>query len=104
MTNTQEVPMVVAVANRLGGPATVQDARFESSDPAIVAIVPDPGGDPMKATARAVGPTGEVVVTFKCDADLGDGVREIIGTLAIPVTGAEATVVAIKAGEPVEQA
>lgn len=48
---------------------------WTSSDPAIVAIE---GGDPYTRRFRAVGPLGTVQVSISGDADLGDGVRQLV--------------------------
>lgn len=49
--------------------------EWTTSDPAIVALE---GADPYSRRLRSVGPLGSVQVSVRGDADLGDGVRELV--------------------------
>jgi hypothetical protein len=103
LTATQDAPIAAKCTDAKGNPAVVQDAKYESSDAAIVTLTPDPGGDSLKTTVSAVGPLGAALVTFTADADLGAGVVPIIGTMDVVVNPGMATVVELSAGAPVEQ-
>jgi len=103
LTATQDAPVQAMCKDSKGNPAQVEGASFTTSDDTIVALKPDPGGDPMKTTISAVGPLGSALITFNADADLGAGVVPIIGTMDVVVNPGQATVVELQAGAPVEQ-
>lgn len=54
----------------------------------------------VAAVGGAVGPA---IVSFSCDADLGDGEKLLAAVGAIAVVAGEATVVELEAGTPTEQ-
>jgi hypothetical protein len=102
LTDSQDCPIGYKAKDRKGNPATVQDPVFTSGDESVVTIIDDlanPGGK----SAHAVGPLGATSVTFTGDADLGEGVKPIIGSFAVIVNPGEATVIEMTAGTPVEQ-
>jgi hypothetical protein len=101
LTDTQDCPLSVVARDRKGAVAQLQGMTWESSDPTVFTVVQD-AADPTKALASAVSP-GTGVVTFTGDADLSDGVVNIIGTLDVVVGAGQASVVEITAGTPVEQ-
>jgi hypothetical protein len=103
LTATQNAPVQAICKDAKGNPAQVETPRYTTSDDSIVALIPDPGGDPLKTIASAVGPLGAALITFTADADLGAGMKPIIGTMDVVVNPGEATVVEIQAGTPVEQ-
>lgn len=103
LTDSQDCDLAVSVKDRKGNPASVQDPTWASSDSGVLALQVDPS-DPLKATISAVGPTGAALVTFQGDADLGEGVMPIVGTLDVVVIAGQATVIEIAAGAPREQA
>lgn len=103
LTVTQQVEYGVAFTDAAGNPAVVDGVpTWESSDPSIVAIEVDPA-DPAKAVARATGVIGTAQVTVRADADLGEGVREVIATDNVEVVAGEAVAAALQAGSPTEQ-
>lgn len=105
LTATQNCEVAVTVKDRKGNAATVQDPSFASSDTAVLTVGPsatDPS-NPLAAQISAVGPTGPALLTFTGDADLGEGVKPIIGTADVVVNAGEASVVEITAGTPTEQ-
>src|SRR3990172_11210148 len=93
LTATQDCPLSVSLKDRKGNPAVVENPVWASSDLTIATVTPDPV-DPLMATVSAVGPTGTAEVSFDGDADLGAGVKDIIGTLGVVVNSGQATVVA----------
>lgn len=105
LTATQNCEVLVSVKDKKGNVAQVQDPVFTVSDEAIVTQVPsvDNPGNPLATKVSAVGPTGTALLTFTGDADMGDGVKPVIGTMDIVVNAGEATVVEITAGTPTEQ-
>jgi hypothetical protein len=98
----QTVPITVSPKTKRGNPAGVEpgSATFESSDPSVVSVTQDPG-NPLKATLEALdGSNNEsVVITFRADGKVGDGVRPIVGTLDVVATQGDAVVVEIQTGE-----
>lgn len=111
MKNTEKVKLEVKPKNRLGGPATVENAKFTANAPTgAFTIGPDPDDpeNPLKAEAVANpqspgGPDDMGTVFFDCDAAPGEDVVEKHGELAITITPAGAETVEIEAGTPTEQ-
>jgi hypothetical protein len=56
----------------------------------------------MSVTATALGKLGVCQVNVKVDADLGDGVEEIFGSVDIEVKAGKAVNLGIDAGAPEE--
>lgn len=59
-----------------------------------------PSADGMSCVVTAVGPIGVGQVAVSADADLGAGVRDILGTLEIEVVAGEAVAASIEPGAP----
>jgi hypothetical protein len=98
ITNEQEFDIELAPLTAAGRPASVDgDAVFTSSDETLCTVIQT---GPLTATVRAVpnAPMGAAQVVARVDADLGEGVREIVGSLAVEVVPAEAETVELKAG------
>jgi hypothetical protein len=103
LTATQFCPLALRITDRRGNPAQVQNPVWTSSDTTIATVTPDPA-DPLKAVVAAVGPVGAALISFDGDADLGEGVLDIIGTLDVVVIAGTAFAVEIQPGTPAEQA
>jgi hypothetical protein len=101
LTDTQQVPVQIAGADKKGAPAPVQNPTFTSSDPNVATVTQDTT-DPTKATVVA-GLPGTCQIQVSADADLGDGVTTISGVLDITVVAGQAASIAVTAGTPVEQ-
>lgn len=101
LTATQQVSLSVAPQDRRGNPAPVQDPVWQVDNPNLLALTPSADG--LSCLAVAVGPIGAGTVTFRCDADLGTGVVELVGTETFTIVAGVATMVAISAGSPAEQ-
>ncbi|WLB66029.1 hypothetical protein QIH96_13055 [Bradyrhizobium japonicum] len=99
------VLMQVAYLDAKGNPATVDgEVSWSSTDPSIVAVTVDTE-DSTICRATPVGSIGQAQITASCDADLGDGVRELLTLCDIEVVGGEAVTGTIQpVGEPVPQA
>lgn len=97
ITNEQQVTVMVAPKTAAGRAATIDGAvEFASSDPAV-ATVESTG--PLSGLVKSVVPgVAQISATF--DADLGDGVREVVMTGAIEVVAAEAVTAEITFGDP----
>lgn len=97
---TQNVDIAVdEITDKKGNPATIQDPTWASSDESIVTVV----GSGLTATASAVGPLGTATVTLTGDADLGEGVKPITGTLDVEIVAGDAAVFNLVPGTPSEQ-
>jgi hypothetical protein len=101
LTIDQKALVELQITDRVGNPATVDGVpAWASSDEAAVTVTPDADGMTAWVTAGD-GVTAEaVMVTTKVDADLGEGTREIIGTLQVNVAAGEAQFVELQAGAP----
>lgn len=89
--------------DKKGFPAQVEagSVKFSSSDEGVFTVEPDPDSEKV-AVVKAVAP-GAGTLTFEADADLGEGVKTITGSVTIEVTGGEASGLALSFGEPQEQ-
>jgi hypothetical protein len=95
----QEADVRLSITDRVGNPAKVQGvSTWEAADDDIVDIIESDDG--LSAVIRSRDVVGETTVTVVADADLGDGVREIRGVLAVAVTAGDATVVELQADAP----
>jgi hypothetical protein len=85
-----EVKMQVAYVDSENNPAEIDgEVSWESSDDTIATVIVD-GSDSTIVTVSPVGPTGQVQITASADADLGQGVRELITTSDITLVAGEA--------------
>jgi hypothetical protein len=101
LPNDKFIAVKVAYADSRGNPAAVDgDVTWESSDESVVTVVAD-AGDSTSAKITPVGPIGQAQISCTADADLGEGVREIITTADIDVVAGEAVAGTIApVGEP----
>lgn len=77
--------------------------RWTSTDESVVSVTPDPANE-LSATVEGVdGSANETVaIEFRADGKRGEGVREIVGNLAVTCTQGDAAVVELQAGEIVD--
>jgi len=102
LKDSQKVSASVEFKTAAGNPAVVEGAPvWASSNAAIVEVVASEDG--LSAVARAVGPIGSSQISVSADADLGEGVKPIVGTQDIEVVAGEAVTVGITVGTPEEQ-
>lgn len=101
LTDSQKVALSVSFVDKKGNPAPVEGApAWSVSDDTLLGLtVADDG----TASVAAVGPLGTAQVTVSADADLGEGVTTIFGTLDIDVIAGAAVTANIAAGAPEEQ-
>ncbi|RXG91594.1 hypothetical protein [Bradyrhizobium zhanjiangense] len=97
------VSMQVTYTDAKGNPATVDgEVTWASSDASIASVQVDPG-DSSICTVWPVGTIGQAQITATADADLGDGVRELITTADVEIVAGEAVAGSIQPlGEPVQ--
>lgn len=101
MTATQQFTASIAPKDRKGRPAQVDGTpSWAVSDETIIQVVPAANG--MSAIVVAQGP-GTANLNVNADADLGNGVEPLIGTMEVTVTPGKATVIEITAAQPEEQ-
>jgi hypothetical protein len=84
------VKMQVTYVDSEGNPAGVDGpVVWASSDDTLCTVTPE-SGDSTIVTVLPVGPTGQVQITATADADLGDGVRNLITVCDIALVAGEA--------------
>lgn len=95
------VLMQVSYVDARGNAATVDgEIAWQSSDEAIIKIAID-AQDSTLCRATPAGAIGQAQVTATVDADLGDGVRELVTLCDIEVIGGEAVAGSIQPlGDP----
>lgn len=101
LTNTQQCPLSVSGVDKKGNPAPLDSIVFASSDPSVATVAADPS-DPSKALVKAVA-AGTAQINVTADADLGDGVSTLTGTLDLTVVAGMAVGFQIATGTPEEQ-
>lgn len=102
LTSSQEVDLSVRFSDRKGNPAQVQGPPlWQVDNPNVLALTP--ADDGLACTVSAVGPLGTATVSIQADADLGEGVKNLVGVFAVEVTGGEAQTVEIVPGAAREQ-
>lgn len=102
LSTTQKCTLSVAFKDKKGNDAEVDGPPswgIDNTD--VLTLVPSDDG--LLCEIAAVGPLGTALVSVLADADLGDGIVQVAGTLEVQVTAGQATVVEITAGEPSEQ-
>ena len=102
LTTSQQVTLGVAYKDKAGNPAVVDGApAWSISNPELAEIIASDDG--FSATVRALGGIGSVQVAVAADADLGEGIKQLIATLDIDIVAGEAVVAAISTGTAEEQ-
>lgn len=96
---TQSLPLSIAITDKFGNPAQVDGApSWSLTDPSKGSLVASDDG--MSAVFTPAGPLGDVMVQVSADADLGEGVKSILGELPVSILAGEAVSVSISAGPP----
>lgn len=101
LTDSQETSLTIAPTDKKGKPAPVESVSWTSSDAGVIALTP--AADGLSCLAVAGNP-GTAQVSVSVDAEIGDGVVTLTGTLTVNVIGGQAVALGITAGTPVEQA
>lgn len=97
---TQNVELSVTIADKKGNASSVQNGVWANSGEGVVAVT-DNGNN--SATVSAIGTPGMATITYTADADLGEGVKSVVGTVDIEVVAGDAAVFNIVPGVPSEQ-
>jgi hypothetical protein len=99
-----KVQVKISYVDAQGNPATVDsEVTWASSDDTIATVQADTA-DSQKAVVAASGTIGQVQITARADADLGEGVRELITTMDVEVVAGEAvggTIEPVGPSEPI---
>lgn len=97
----QSLPLSIGITDKAGNPAAVDGApAWSLTDPSLGSL--DVAGDGMSAAFTPAGKTGELKVQVSADADLGAGVKQIVGELDLQITGGDAATIALSGGTPVD--
>lgn len=100
ITDSQQFTATIRPKNKAGRPAPVEAGSVIWTGPSFVAITP--AADGLSAVVVAMG-VGSDLLSVSADADLGEGVVTISGTLPLVVEASQAVSLGIEASEPVEQ-
>lgn len=99
----QNLPLTVQFTDAKGNPAVVDGIPTWAVTDATLATL-DVAADGLSATLIPTGPIGSLVVQVNADADMGEGVKTILGELPVDLIAGDASTVVITAGTPVDQA
>lgn len=101
ITDSQRIVFgVPTVTDKRGNPTTVQNPVLSSSDATVLAVTDNGDGSGF---ADATGTLGTAVFTLDADADLGEGVVAVQGTLEVEVKAGNAAIVNINVSAVEEQ-
>lgn len=100
MSDSQQVTVTAKAIDKKGNAAPIEAPEWSTDNTDLLALTPSDDG--LSCVVAAVGPLGSGTVTFKADAQLGDGEVPIVGTLDVTITGGLATTVTLEAGAPSE--
>ena len=103
LTDIQKATLSIAPVDAKGNAAPVQAGSvvWSAADGTLLTLTPSADG--LSCDAAAAGPLGTTQVNVSADADLGDGVTTIAGTLDVTVAASQAVSLNISAGTPVNQ-
>ena len=99
LTIDQKARIDVAFTDRAGHPATVDGVPvWASSDEGLFSV--QPAEDGMSAYVVAGDETGDAgLLTVRADADMGEGMREVVGTLEVRISSGETQFMTLTPGE-----
>lgn len=98
LTDTQKVVLSIAPKSAAGNPAKVDGVPAWSATGDQLTLTP--AADGMSCVVTTSGTLGTAQVSVTADADLGEGVKPIAGTLDIEVVAGEAVSLGISHAEP----
>lgn len=102
LSSSQEATLSIAPLDKKGNPASVDGTPIWLTDNTQVLAL-TPSDDGLSCKVAAVGPLGSALVSVTADADMGEGVKAIVGTLSVNVNAGEAITIAIQPGPVTEQ-
>ena len=99
LTDLEKVSLSVAFTSAAGNPAVVDGVPvWGTSDESILSVVAAEDG--LSAVVTTVGPIGTAQVSVTADADLGEGIKPLVGTLDVSVVASEAVFAIVASGAP----
>jgi len=102
LKSDENLPLAIAIKDRKGNAAKVDGApAWAVTDESLAKL--QVAEDGMSATLVPSGTVGTLKVQVKADADLGEGVKEILGELEVEIIPLEAAVIELSAGNSVPQ-
>jgi hypothetical protein len=98
---SQKLPLFIAIKDKFGNEAVVDGApKWSVTDESLAEVVVAEDG--MSAEVMPKGQLGAFKVQVHADADLGEGIKDLLGEMSVELIAAEAAVIEIGAGEPVD--
>lgn len=99
LTIDQKARIDVAFTDRAGNPAKVDGTPlWASSDEGLFSV--EPAEDGMSAYVVSGDETGDAgLLTVRADADMGEGMREVVGTLEVRILAGETQFISLTPGE-----
>lgn len=98
---SQKLPLSIAIVDKGGNPAKVDGApAWSLTDPSLGALAVAEDG--MSAELTPSGVIGACQIQVSVDADLGEGVKPLIGELPVEFVAGDAATVSIAAGIPTD--
>jgi hypothetical protein len=95
---SDQLPVSIAIKDKFGNNASVEGApAWALTDSSLGNLAVADGG--MSAVFTPAGQVGTLKVQVSADADLGEGVKTILGELEIELLAGEAVSVEVSAGE-----
>lgn len=96
---TQKLPLSIKPVDKFGNDAKVDGKpEWSLTDPALGDLAVSDDGMSCELTPK--GPVGSCIVQVSADADLGEGVKAILGELPMEFLAGDAESLSISAGAP----
>jgi len=90
LPNGMEIAVAISYVDKSGNPATVDGAIAWDTSDASIAAVSTQASDGTSAIVLSMGTLGQAQISATADADLGEGVRNIITLFDVSVVAGEA--------------
>jgi len=97
ITNEQQVPVVLSPKTAAGHPAAVEGVPLWTVESGDATVIPSEDG---MAAMLVSGAVGDSQIAVSADADLGEGVTTISGTIVLHVNAPMAEGLGLIAGTP----
>lgn len=102
MTIAQKVAASIVLTDAHGNPAVCDGLPlWAASEPGALELIPSLDG--FSCEIVALGPIGAFQVTVNVDADLGEGVRPLVGILDFNLVAGEAVTMGFAVSAPIAQ-
>lgn len=100
LKDDEKVQVRVEPKTRAGNPAPVDgDPTWDVSDSSVCSVVVNPD-NALEAEVITTGALGITQVTVKVDADLGDGIEELVGIINVEVVAGKAVSLGVLTSTP----